>query len=132
MANSAGPRTAPRSNGSNSQSKTFEKKALMDAHTHNDAFFRREWHGEEEGEERGGCDDDDGVAEAIGFDRETAGGCLHFDLERRAGNMVVAPFHQQDIVATLANQIVYLVLVAAGMLDEHLVARSLRSINANE
>lgn len=61
-----------------------------------------------------------------------ADGGLYFDLEWRTGNMVVAPFHHQDVVATLANQIVYLVLVAAGMLDEHLVARSLRSVNANE
>lgn len=62
----------------------------------------------------------------------TRGGGLHFDLEGGTGNMVVAPFYQQNVVATFANQVVYLVLVAAGMLDEHFVAGSLRSVNANE
>lgn len=57
---------------------------------------------------------------------------LYFDLERRTGDVVVAPFHQQDVVATFAHQVVDLVLVAAGVLDEHLVAGSLRSVNANE
>lgn len=114
-------------------------KALMDAHTHNDALFffssggrgsgrrdkgKRRW-----AREWGDCDDDGGVAEAMEM---ANGGCLHFDLEGRTGNMVVAPLDQQDVVATLAHQIVYLVLVAAGMLDEHLVAGALRSVNANE
>lgn len=115
-------------------------KALMDAHTHNDALFFFEWGtgsgggGGDKGKrrwvgERGDCDDDGGVAEAMEM---ADGGCLHFDLEGRTGNMVVAPLDQQDVVATLAHQIVYLVLVAAGMLDEHLVAGALRSVNANE
>lgn len=64
---------------------------------------------------------------------EGCGGCaLYFDLEGRTGDVVVAPFYQQDVVATFAHQIVDLVLVASGMLDEHLVAGSLWSVNANE
>lgn len=59
-------------------------------------------------------------------------GVLYFDLEGRTGDVVVAPFYQQDVVATFAHQVVDLVLVAAGVLDVHLVAGSLWSVNANE
>lgn len=77
----------------------------------------------------GGDDDDDGGMRTR--DREEVG-ALYFDLEGRSGDVVVAPFYQQDVVATFAHQVVDLILVASGVLDEHFVAGSLWSVNANE
>lgn len=74
-----------------------------------------------------GSDGDDDCDKGMG-----GKGALYFDLEGRTGDVVVAPFYQQDVVATFAHQVVDLVLVAAGVLDEHLVAGSLWSVNANE
>lgn len=75
-----------------------------------------------------GSDGDDDCDKGMGGLK----GALYFDLEGRTGDVVVAPFYQQDVVATFAHQVVDLVLVAAGVLDEHLVAGSLWSVNANE
>lgn len=114
---------------------SFEMKALMDAHTHNDALFL--FSSGDGGMDTEGKEEKGGATMAAWRKRwkwrtAAAAAALHFDLEGRTGNMVVAPFDQQDVVATFANQIIYLVLVPAGMLDEHLVAWSLRSVNANE
>lgn len=115
--------------------------ALTHTHTTNDALFL--WlvfQGQVESSAVGTWDKGNGIWVGMATttttgtkgDEEGWEGVLYFDLEGRTGDVVVAPFYQQDVVATFAHQIVDLVLVASGVLDEHLVAGSFRSVNANE
>jgi len=46
--------------------------------------------------------------------------------------MIIAPLDQQDVLATFPDDVAYLVIVLFHVLDEYLLTRSLRSINANE
>ena len=46
--------------------------------------------------------------------------------------MVLTPFHDDDVISTVADGVVDLVVVASDVLDEHLLARAFRSVDCYE
>lgn len=52
-------------------------------------------------------------------------------MEGAPGDVLVAPFHRQNIVTPLLDDIGYVVLMAAQMLDGNLFAWYCRSVDAN-
>lgn len=59
------------------------------------------------------------------------GAALHLGAERRAGDVLVAPLHDQNVIAALANVVVHLERVATHVLHLHLLARALRAVHAD-
>ena len=58
--------------------------------------------------------------------------CLHFDFERRAGNMIFSPFDDNNVISSIADGIVDLVAVVAQVFDKDFFARAFGSVDGNE
>lgn len=62
----------------------------------------------------------------------TAGASRDDDVEGGAWDVVIAPLHHQDVVASLLQQVAYVVLQVAQMFDENLLAGDLRTVHTHQ
>lgn len=58
-------------------------------------------------------------------------GNLNFNFIRRSGDVIVAPFDNHDVLASLAHQVTHIVVVATCMLHEDFLAWSFGSVNTH-
>lgn len=57
---------------------------------------------------------------------------LNFDFKRRSGDVIVAPFHYDDVITSIPDDVADMILIVARMLYEYLFAGTFRPVDTDE